>query len=455
MKQMQRSIPIWLLSVVTGVGGLMQAQGPTSPRRDFQINSYTSGLQHQPEVVGSAEGRFVVVWESAGSAGSDDDRTSIQGQLLDALSRPIGAEFQVNDYTTSWQDNPAVAIDDGRSFVVVWESFGSHGSDDSDRSIQARIMSATGAWHRDQFQVNTATTLFQISPRVAMAGDGSFVVVWKSKLSLGEYPLEESIRARRFGPNGDPLGLEFQVDTYDRARPLQPDVTLSPDGSFMVVWSSHGSPGDDNGDFSYRSVQGRRFDASGTPVGSQFQINTYTTSEQARPLVASDGVGDFIVVWNSLWGPDGPSNRRIEGQRISAEGIAIGGELQLSTFELGNQNLGGIQMERDRSSAVVWKSRGSPGTDDDGWSIQGRWFADDGAPLTPQFQINTYTSADQEHPSVASSGNGRFMVVWTSEGSAFTDTDGFGIQGRIYQIARVFNDDFESGDVSVWSDSEP
>src|SRR5687767_9530204 len=35
------------------------------------------------------------------------------------------------------------------------------------------------------------------------------------------------------------------------------------------------------------------------PIGSQFQVNTYTTNWQNLPAVAMDGDGDFVVAWNS------------------------------------------------------------------------------------------------------------------------------------------------------------
>ena len=32
-----------------------------------------------------------------------------------------------------------------------------------------------------------------------------------------------------------------------------------------------------------------------TPVGSEFQVNTYTTSSQGRPSTAMDSDGDFVI----------------------------------------------------------------------------------------------------------------------------------------------------------------
>jgi hypothetical protein len=51
---------------------------------------------------------------------------------------PAGPEFQVNTYTTSSQSGPSVAMDPDGAFVVVWQSYGSGGTDTSGRSIQGQ-----------------------------------------------------------------------------------------------------------------------------------------------------------------------------------------------------------------------------------------------------------------------------------------------------------------------------
>ncbi len=79
----------------------------------------------------------MVVWNSVESSGSDSFQ-SIQGQRYDAGGNAVGSEFQVNSYTTSWQDRPSVAVDADGDFVVVWESTGSAGSDTSFGSIQGQ-----------------------------------------------------------------------------------------------------------------------------------------------------------------------------------------------------------------------------------------------------------------------------------------------------------------------------
>ncbi len=72
------------------------------------------------------------------------------------------------------------------------------------------------------------------------------------------------------------------------------------DGDFVIVWQSNGSPGPDS---SSLSVQGQRYASDGSTLGGQFQINTYTTAGQVDAVVAADPDGDFVVVWESSGSP--------------------------------------------------------------------------------------------------------------------------------------------------------
>ena len=51
-------------------------------------------------------------------------------------------------------------------------------------------------------------------------------------------------------------------------------------------------------------------------------------------------------------------------------------------------------------------------------------------PLSEQFQINTYTTSNQNGVSVAVEASGAIVVVWQSNGSSGSDTDGYSVQGQ-------------------------
>src|SRR5437773_6085118 len=130
---------IALLAAGLGLGGAAQGQVG-----QFEVNTYTTGGQRGPAVTGDGAGNFVVVWQSDGSAGSDTDGWSIQGQRYDSSGTPVGGEFQVNTYTTDNQFSPAVTGDGAGNFVVVWDSLGSAGSDTDGFSIQGQLYGPGG-----------------------------------------------------------------------------------------------------------------------------------------------------------------------------------------------------------------------------------------------------------------------------------------------------------------------
>ncbi len=171
---------IWVLLGAVSGPGLIPVRAD-----DVQVNSYTTGGQGFPSMAMDADGDFVVVWHSAGSAGADSAGYSIQGQRFASDGSVVGTEFQVNSYTTGNQDFPAVAMDSDGDFVVAWESYGSVGTDSSDKSVQGQRFASDGSVLGAELQVNTYTSSAQIRPSVAMESDGDFVVVWASNGSDG------------------------------------------------------------------------------------------------------------------------------------------------------------------------------------------------------------------------------------------------------------------------------
>jgi hypothetical protein len=105
-------------------------------------------------------------------------------------------------------------------------------------------------------------------------------------------------------------GTEFQVNTYTTSAQIFPAVAADADGDFVVVWWDLASPGQDGDSI---GVFGQRYTSAGIAQGAEFQVNTYTTSGQLSPAVAADADGDFVVVWMS---PGDSSDFGVFGQRF-------------------------------------------------------------------------------------------------------------------------------------------
>jgi hypothetical protein len=394
------------------------AQIPQPEGGEFRVESHTSVYGHDyPSVATEPDGDFVVVWQSyASSPGNDNSGTSIQGRRFASDGTALAAQFQVNTYTTGFQRIPSVSIADDGAFVVVWWGNGSFGTDASFSSVQGQRYASNGSPQGGQFQINTYTTLDQNSATVASAAGGDFVVVWTSMGSSGTDTSGYSVQGQRFASNGTPQGGQFQVNTFTTS--VQENfrthsVAADDDGDFVVVWDSYGSLGTDTTGF---SIQSQRYASNGTPLGAQFQVNSYATGGQFRPSVAADQDGDFVVVWDSNGSPGTDhSSYSVQGQRFASNGMPEGGQFQVNAYTTGYQEVTSVAADADRDFVVVWDGVGSFGGDTSGESVQGRRYGSNGSSPGGQFQINTFTTGFQRAPAVGAAADGDFVVAWASE----------------------------------------
>jgi len=357
---------------------------------------------------------------------------AIVGIPVGAQISPNGDQFQVNTVTGSLQGYAGVASVPGSGFVVVWQSSSSGGGDDDLQSIQARRFDARGEPLGDDFQVNTYTTSSQTLPAVASDGGGNFVVVWASLGSGGSDTSGASIQGRRFDASGAPVGDDFQVNSTTSGNQLRPSVAMDPAGRFLVAWSNYGiCPADSSG-----CVEAQLFDAAGLPIGGELQVNSYSTGFQGDPTVAMDAQGNSVIAWTSDGSPGADSSgRSVLARRFDPSGAPLGSEFQVNTLTTNHQQISAVATDPGGGFVVAWVSQVSGGGDDSGYSIQAQRYDATAAPLGGQFQVNTYTSSAQSNPAVAVDSRGHFVIAWESFGSSGSDTSNYSIQ------AQRFDDD--------------
>lgn len=278
----------------TELGSLLEIDFPSAGFVDIR-----------PDVAFVPSGDFLVVWSGNTSTETDTSGQSIQGQRFASDGSLSGTEFQINTYTTFDQLDPSIGSDSQGGFVVSWLSAG---------NVQGQRFASDGTAVGDEFQINTYTTGIAGSPSLVVHPNGDFVVVWDNAGSGGNDNSYRSIHAQRFAADGVKVGNELQVNTYTTAQQARPVVVGGAGGSFAVAWESNGSSGSDS---SSQSVQAQRFSSSGAFVGDELQVNTFTTGFQLRSAIAGDAEGTFLVVWDSDGsGGDDDSSTSIQGQRL-------------------------------------------------------------------------------------------------------------------------------------------
>jgi S-layer family protein len=369
---------------------------------EFRVNSYTTGYQYARvnAVAASAAGRFVVVWESSAQDGSG---YAALASRFDVNGVRQGSEFIVNTYTTSDQYFASVGINAFGRFVVAWQSYTQDGSREG---VFAQRFDRVGGRNGGEFQVNTFTTHTQSRSSVALDTNGNVVIAWRS--GSGPAPQDgdaSGVYARRFSSGGLVQGGEFQANTYTTEYQNRPDVARAPDGTFVIVWQSYNQEGASSG----YGVFAQRYASDGVPLGPELRVNTYTTGDQARPSVAMDGTGAFVVAWTDYALRDG-SGTSVRAQRYNASGSPAGIEFQANSNTTGFQYQPQVGVAADGGGfVIVWNSYVTTSS-----GIQGRRFGPTGNPTAADFSVNSYVTGAQYTPSIGIDAVGNFLVTWNS-----------------------------------------
>ena len=283
-------------------------------------------------------------------------------------------------------------------------------------SLVVLIFVPAAAWPQGnpvgpEFRVNTYTSGNEFGSSIAADALGNFVVVWQSAIQDGSLT---GIFGQRYASSGAPLGPEFRVNTFTTSNQFGPAVASDATGNFMVIWASQLLDGSAFGIF------GQRYASTGAPAGPEFRVNTYTTGSQFIPAVSAADSGTFVVAWIS---PDG-SDYGVFAQRYASSGAPIGPEFRVSTYTTAYQTAPRIGTDPAGNFVVVW---GSDGQDGSSYGIFGQRYANSGATIGGEFRINTYTTGDQSGSEVDADGAGNFVVVWQSSSQ---DGSGPGVFGQ-------------------------
>ncbi|MBI3462165.1 MAG: hypothetical protein HY000_03765, partial [Planctomycetes bacterium] len=228
-----------------------------------------------------------------------------------------------------------------------------------------------------------------------------------------------------------PLGAEFQVNTFTAGNQGWARVASDGDGDFVVVWESQDQDGDSSGIFA------QRFNASGVPQGNEFRVNSVTADAQTLPGVAMNDDGDFVIAWssavNSTW--------RTSARRYDSAGVPQGDEFQIP----GSYFDPSVAMDADGDCVIAWQSY-----EGGSWGVSAQRYDQTGASVGERIRANTSPAYINAGPSVAMTADGDFVIAWTS----LDDGSGLGIAARRYDAAGVPQADQFRASTSTSGDQE-
>ncbi|MEH6631655.1 MAG: Ig-like domain-containing protein [Halopseudomonas aestusnigri] len=406
--------------VVTGTNDAPVIVADSTALSERQVNSYTFGSQSDFSVAMLSGGGWVVTWTSIndqdGSDSQDGSYSGVFGQAYHADGNKLGAEFQVNTYTSIHQNDSSVTALSGGGWVVTWTS--NYQDSDFSSGVFGQVYHADGTRDGDEFLINSHTAGNQKVSSVIALNSGGWVVTW---ISDGQDGSGNGVFAQVYKVDGTKLGDELAVNSYTDGDQSNFSVTSLADGGWVVVWSSMGQDGSSLG------VYGQAYHANGTKQGIAFPVNSYTDDAQFQASVAPLEDGGWVITWVS-YGQDGPgSDYGVYGQVYNADGSIQVGEFLVNTFTDGFQYQQSVEGLSGGGWVVIWLNE-APNSVTFG-EIFGQAYNADGNKLGTEFQVNTYTDSFQVDPSITALSDGGWVVTWTSYGQ---DDRGAGVFGQAY-----------------------
>lgn len=414
------------------LAGTALAQTAAKDGVEFLVNTTTNSTQQLSESAALSGGGFVIVWEDGSASGGDVSGSAIRAQRYSAAGAAAGAEFLVNTTTSQNQYSPGVAALSGGGFVVVWSDLSATGGDASDSAVRAQRYDAVGVAAGAEFLVNTTTATDQYEAKIAALSGGGFVIAWRDASQSGGDASSSAIRAQRYDAAGATVGVEFLVNTTTANAQSEPTLAGLSDGGFVIAWTDASLSG---GDVSDNAVRAQRYDAAGAVAGGEFLVNTTTNAAQQEAIVAALSGGGFVIAWRdgSATGGD-TSSLAVRAQRYDAAGAAAGTEFLVNTSTTSYQSQPSIGALSDGSFMITWYDGSGSGGDASGGAVRAQLFSAAGVATGDEFLVNTTTANNQFNSSAAGLSGGGFVIAWTDVSATGADLSSTAIRAQLFSV---------------------
>jgi hypothetical protein len=318
-----------------------------------------------------------------------DETPTLRGTIRD--------DWLVNDDTMGGCDQftpSIVSTKDG--YIGVWEDW----RNGYDSDIYVGHFDFNGSLIGAPIRVNDDTgSNCQGDASVGVDSAGNFVVVWEDKRNG-----DQDIYGQRYDYNGTPIGGNFRIDDDPSGKmQYEPSVAVGKDGKFMVVWRDDRER--------HIAVYAQIYDARGTPIGSNFKVNSGGNSNSAyNPSVSVAPDNEFAVVWADVR----ERKMGIYCQRYTNTGTPVGGNFKVTDNPDISRAMRKPFISYNYSDiiVVVWQDY----RDHRGYSnIYGQLYDSTWTPINANFRISDASSllTSQTLPQVSIDGDGNFVVTWS------------------------------------------
>jgi hypothetical protein len=268
---------------------------------DRFVTGPESGEQVEPAIAALKNGGSVLAWTDYLEDGSVK---GVSARIIGANGQAQTDAFRLNKFTLGNQHKAQVVAMPGSRFAAVWVS--DQQQDAKSIDVVLRVFSATGQALTEEVIVSPLG--ISANPTLNISGE-SLVVAWE-QLDLEQKINRWDIGARSFDFNLKPLSEPVLANLHRKGDQFAPQLQGGPQGA-MLVWTSLGQ------DKSREAVMGRFINSSGRLVEGEVSVNTTQALAQMQPTLTLSTNGEFLVAWST---PNlGDTGFDVVGQRYASK----------------------------------------------------------------------------------------------------------------------------------------
>lgn len=377
---------------------------------DAVVHTATVGAQTAPAVAARLGGDYIVTWEGD---------TDIKARQVSASGAGTGTEVTVNTTTSGGQTQPSIAANSSGEFAVVWE----HDASSSEIFIQAFGSSAAITALGAELIVNSEIISGdQSDPAIRVGSDSRFVVAWVNNMSganpppnliLGDPIFINSLTTSElpFATKRSSVGMSHLdasrlVLNLVEGEKSKPSIAVDTNNDYLVAWQGKDTASD--------AIIGRKVEVvdGPVPIGDELDVAASEDHEEQTPAIAHLSGDTFVTVWHQ-----DSSGQDIAAVCFDSEGATSMPLFFVNDITAGDQTNADVVSDGLGGFVVVWQSHDGGSTCDEMGEclIKARRFNSSCMPHRVEFAVSTSTAASRQRPRIARGTDDDFLVVWQSD----------------------------------------
>ena len=390
----------------------------TTTTSQFGVNTFTSGTQIMPDVVGLDNGGFAVAYNTASG-------NFILLDFYDANSNAVGSfRIPYDDANTEPPGKPSLTKLTNGNVLVVWDD-----NNPAETGMLGRIFDQNGNAVGGELSLSGSSISFEDPVTSALAG-GGFAI---------SFTFGGNIFVGRYDASGSQLGGFLSVNTAATTG-IQNDASIVglADGGFVVTYTDT-NPAD-------QPLRAVIYNADGTVRTADFLIDSFGDNTQSA-LTALPNGNWAVVYTDSGWVEGGTLGNGITLEIFDPNGVSQTSFIKVNTTSTVDEVDPDIAVLSNGFIVVSWTRPFSASADD----IFARIFDQNGNALSANMAGEFAIAAEGSDRDVLSAlgvlKNGKFVTVWQDAG----DTDGSGgrITGEVNELTRTSVSDGASDTITV------